>query len=141
MGWFGPSKDDVWRELCRETGAEFVEGEIWKGNKVQARVEPWTITLDAFTGSNGESSHTYIRMRAPYVNPEGFRFTIYRKGVFTELGKLLGMQDPEIGAPDFDEAFVIKGERRMEAAQALRERRGAAVDREPAQGAAPGEGQ
>ena len=45
----------------------------------------------------------------PYVNPEGFRFTIYRKSVFSGLGKLLGMQDIEIGDPEFDEAFIIKG--------------------------------
>jgi hypothetical protein len=43
------------------------------------------------------------------VNPEGFGFTIYRKGFFSALGKLLGMQDIEVGDPDFDEAFVIKG--------------------------------
>ena len=29
-------------------------------------------------------------MRAPYVNPEGFRFTIYWKNLFSDLGKLLG---------------------------------------------------
>ena len=48
-------------------------------------------------------------MRAPYVNPEGFRFTIYRKGVFSDLGKLMGMQDIEVGDPEFDDAFIIKG--------------------------------
>src|SRR5262249_22529920 len=59
--------------------------------------------------SSGEGSTTYTRMRAPYINPEGFRFTIYRKGFFSELGKLLGMQDIEVGEPEFDEAFIIKG--------------------------------
>ena len=52
---------------------------------------------------------TYTRMRAPYINPEGFRFTIYRKNLFSDLGKLLGMQDIEVGDPEFDEAFIIKG--------------------------------
>ena len=45
MGWFGPSKDEVWRQLSQEIGAEFVEGGFWKGNKVQAHVAPWTVTL------------------------------------------------------------------------------------------------
>ncbi len=51
------------------------------------------------------------RLRAPYVNPEGFRFTIYRKGFLSDLGKLLGIpeQDIEVGDPEFDEAFIIKG--------------------------------
>jgi len=109
MGIFGPSKDEVWRQLSEEIGAEFVKGGFWKGGKVQAQVGPWTITLDTHTESSGESSVTYTRMRAPYVNPEGFRFTIYRKGFFSDLGKLLGMQDIEVGDPEFDEAFIIQG--------------------------------
>ncbi len=79
MRWFGPSKDEVWRELSQEIGAEYVEGGFWKGSKVQAHVGPWTITLDTYTTSSGESSTTYTRMRAPYINPEAFRFTIYRQ--------------------------------------------------------------
>ena len=110
MGWFGPSKDEVWRQLSQEIGLEFVEGGFWKGSKVQAHVGPWTMTLDTHTVSHRRQSHvTYTRMRAPYVNPEGFRFTIYRKGLFSDLGKLLGMQDIEVGDPEFDEAFIIKG--------------------------------
>jgi hypothetical protein len=113
MGWFGPSKDEVWRQLSREIGAEFVNGGFWKGSKVQAQVGPWTVTLDTFTRHHQHQNHhshtTYTRIRAPYVNPEGFRFTIYRKGFFSDLGKLLGMQDIEVGDPEFDEAFIIKG--------------------------------
>ena len=109
MGWFGPSKDEVWQQLSQEMGAEFIDGGFWKGSKVQVHVKPWTITLDTYSESSGESSVTYTRMRAPYINPEGFRFTIYRKGIFSALGKLLGMQDIEVGDPDFDEAFIIKG--------------------------------
>jgi hypothetical protein len=109
MGWFSPSKDDVWRQLSQEIGAEFTAGGLWKGDKVVAHVGPWTITLDTYTVNTQHSHITYTRMRAPYINPEGFRFTIYRKGFFSELGKMLGMQDIEIGDPIFDEAFIIKG--------------------------------
>jgi len=109
MGLFGPDKEEVWRQLCQEIGAEFVEGGFWKGNKVQVHVQPWTITLDTHTVSTRDTNVTYTRMRAPYVNQEGFRFTIYRKGFFSELGKLLGMQDIEVGDTEFDEAFIIKG--------------------------------
>jgi hypothetical protein len=109
MGWFGPSKDEVWRQLSQETGAELVEGGFWKGQKVQVQVKPWTITLDTYTVNTQHTHVTYTRMRTPYINPEGFRFTIYRKGLFSDLGKLLGMQDIEVGDPEFDEAFIIKG--------------------------------
>ena len=106
---FGPSKDEIWRQLCGEIGADFIAGGFWRGSKVLARVEEWTITLDTHTVSHGKSSTTYTRMRAPYVNPDEFRFTIYRKGFFSGLGKMLGMEDVEVGHPEFDDAFIIKG--------------------------------
>lgn len=106
---FGPSREEVWRQLCAEIGAEFVDGGLWKGDKIQARVKEWTITLDTYRVSSGKHHTTYTRMRAPYVNKDGFRFTIYRKGVFSELHKRLGMQDIEVGDPDFDRDYVIQG--------------------------------
>ncbi len=109
MGYFGPKKEEVWRQLCQEIGAELVEGGFWKGSKVQAVVGPWRVTLDTYTVSTENTHVTYTRMRAPYMNPEGFRFTIYRKGYFSGLGKMLGMQDIEVGDPAFDDAFIIQG--------------------------------
>ncbi|GAC1474740.1 MAG: hypothetical protein NVSMB9_25690 [Isosphaeraceae bacterium] len=109
MGIFGVSQDEVWRQLCSEIGADFVKGGFWKAGKVQAHVGPWTMTLDTYTVSDGHSHVTYTRMRAPYVNTDGFRFKIYRKGFFSGIGKLLGMQDIEIGDSELDEAFIIQG--------------------------------
>ena len=107
--WFGPSKDEVWGQLAREIRADFVDGGFWRGSKVQATVKEWTVTLDTYTVSTGKSNITYTRMRAPYVNKDGFRFKIFRKGFFSELGKLFGMQDLEVGHPQFDEEFIIQG--------------------------------
>lgn len=45
----------------------------------------------------------------PYINKDGFKFKIYRKNIFNEIGKLFGMQDIQIGIPTFDEKFIIKG--------------------------------
>jgi hypothetical protein len=106
---FGPSKEEVWRQLCHEIGAEFIDGGFWRGNKVQAQVKEWTVTLDTYAVSTGKSVITYTRMRAPFVNQDGFRFKIYRKGLFSDLGKFLGMQDIEVGNSQFDRDFIIQG--------------------------------
>lgn len=105
---FGPSTEEIWRQLCTEIGAQYVEGGFWNGDKVQATHGPWTITLDTYTVSTGKSSTTYTRMRAPFVDPEGFRFTVYRKGIFSDIGKWFGMQDIEIGDEAFDRDFILK---------------------------------
>jgi hypothetical protein len=106
---FGPSKDEVWRRLSEEVSADFVEGGFWRGSKVRATVREWTVTLDTYAVSTGKTYITFTRMRAPYVNKDGFRFKIYRKGFFSEVGKRLGMQDVEVGHPEFDREFIIKG--------------------------------
>jgi len=110
VGLFGPSREEIWRQLSQETGAELIEGGFWKSDKVQARHGSWTVTLDTYTVSTGHSHVTYTRLRAPFVSRGGFSFTIYRKGLFSELGKRLGMQDIETGqSATFDEDFIVKG--------------------------------
>lgn len=106
---FGPSKDEVWRQLCSEIGADFIEGGFWRGTKVSASVREWTVTLDTFVVSTGKTSIPFTRLRAPYINKDGFRFKIYRKSMFSNLGKMFGMQDIEVGHADFDKEFVIQG--------------------------------
>ena len=106
---FGPSKQEIWRQLSAEIGASYVPGRFGKGDKVQATHEEWTVTLDTFAVSTGQATMVYTRMRAPYVNPDGFRFTIYRKGMFSDIAKWFGMQDIEVGHEPFDQEFIIKG--------------------------------
>ena len=106
---FGPSKADIWRQLAAEVKGRYVEGAIFKTDKVEATHGEWTVTLDSYIVPAGKAMIPFTRLRAPYVNPDGFRFTVYRQGVFTDLGKLLGMQDVEIGHEGFDRDFVVKG--------------------------------
>ena len=106
---FGPSKQDIWRQLSNEIEARYVEGGFWTGDKVQATHGEWTMTLDTYAVSTGKTTIVFTRMRAPYVNPDGFRFTVYRKGLFTDIAKRFGMQDVEVGDEAFDRDFVIKG--------------------------------
>jgi hypothetical protein len=110
---FGPSKEEIWRQLCDQTGGTYVARTFWKGDKVQASHGEWTVTLDVLSQviSTGKSTVIvhYTRLRAPYVNPDRFRFTIYRRGLFTDVAKWFGMQDVTVGHEPFDHDFVIKG--------------------------------
>lgn len=107
---FGPSRDEVWQQLCQEIGGDFVEGGFWRGGKVEVHHKGWTITLDTYAVTTGHSTHVFTRIRAPFVNRDDFRFTIYRKGIFSGLGKKLGIQDIEVGhSLHFDDNFIIQG--------------------------------
>ena len=108
-GVFGPSQEEIWNQFANEIGADFVNEGFWKGKKVVARFENWVVTLDTYTQSTGKTSTTYTRIRAPYINKDGFNFKIYKSGWFSDIGRTFGMQDVEIGYPEFDDKFIIKG--------------------------------
>ena len=106
---FGPSKEEIWNLLAQQIGGEFTPGGGWAGrSRVDAQVGQWVVTLDTFTVSTGKSTVTFTRVRAPFVNRDGFRFTITRAGVFSPVARVLGFQDVEIGDAAFDRAFVVK---------------------------------
>lgn len=113
------NKAETWKHFCSDIGGEFIEGGIWRSEKVRGRVKAWTITLDTYTSGAGKDKITYTRMRAPFVSTDEFRFTIYHKSSFSELGKYWGLQeDIEVGYPDFDRDFIIKSNNQSQA-QAL----------------------
>ena len=111
--FFGPSRDEIWSALRAEIGGEIVEGGFCRGAKLQASAGEWTVSLDEYTqviliGGKHPMPIQHTRMRAPFPNPSGFRFSIHRASVFSYIGKVLGLQDIEVGYPQFDEDFVIK---------------------------------
>jgi hypothetical protein len=106
---FRSRQREVWEALSREVDGRYTAGTWRAPSKVQVEVGQWTLTLDTYTVHAGNTPIVYTRMRAPYVNADGFRFEIYRKGFFTDIAKKLGMQDVVVGHPAFDDGFVIKG--------------------------------
>lgn len=114
---FGPSRKELWKRLAAELDARHVDGGTWKDDEIRVEHGGWTVTLDTVTVMVGKVPVTYTRFRAPYVNPEGFRFTAYRRSFVSDIAKWFGMQDIVVGHATFDRDFILKGndERRLKA--------------------------
>ncbi len=109
MGFFGVSKREAWQQFCSETHAKYIDLGFWSGHRVEFAFQNWLIVLDTYTVSNGKTSTTYTRIRAPFINKSEFNFRIYKKGLFSELVKMLGGQDIEVGDSELDDNFIIRG--------------------------------
>jgi len=105
---FGPSKNEIWSQLSEEIGAEFYPDRFLKPGKIVLTYAYWQITLDTYTFRTAKSHTTSTHIRAPFVNPSGFRFSIYRRQFYHWLGKILGKKYIEIGDTRFDEDFIVK---------------------------------
>jgi hypothetical protein len=109
---FGARSGEVWDRFSEQIGGRFSEAGWGSGDVVRANVGQWAVTLDAYmasTTAGAEHTGAYTRLRAAYVNADGFQFTIYRARAFSPLGRLLRLQDITVGHPRFDRDFVIKG--------------------------------
>lgn len=102
---FGPSKRKIWKQLCERIDADFLKGNWTKSDKIEAWHGDWMITID----THKQGKRTFTRIRAPYHNRDDFQFLIYRENMFHRIGKRFGIQDVEVGFPDFDQDFIIQG--------------------------------
>lgn len=109
MGIFGPSQKDVWSEFADEIEASFIEGGVFKGSKIEGKFENWTITIDTYSQSSGNTTSTYTRLRAPFKEIMPMEFKLYKSGIFSGIGKAIGGQDVLTGDSKFDEDFIVKG--------------------------------
>lgn len=109
MKFFGPSKKEVWAQMAQEVNGEYIDEGFWRGGRLEVVYKNWVLNLDNYTVHTGKSSVTFTRMRAPFINKDGLSFRIYYRGIFSDIGKLFGMQDIEIGIEEFDKIFIVQG--------------------------------
>lgn len=105
---FHHHREEVWKRLSQELGGDFVRNGTWQTEKIRVQVDRWTVTLDIRTVPGFKSEQHFTRLRAPFVNPEGFRFEMYRKNLLSSLSELLGMQDIQTGYPEIDTNYVVQ---------------------------------
>ncbi|MEM7513781.1 MAG: DUF3137 domain-containing protein, partial [Bacteroidota bacterium] len=94
---FRKQKENIWKKLSEEIGAEYIPAEKWKRNeKVIAKHENWTITIESYYDEENMGVMA-TKISAPYVNRDSFYFRIYKADFFQNLSVKLGMQDVIIG--------------------------------------------
>jgi len=103
-----PGREDLWRTLAGEMDGVIVSDRRGKPKGVRFEAGPWQVILDSYTQSNGNTSQTFTRVRSVFRAKDDLRFRVYRKSVFSGLGKALGMQDLEVGMPGVDEAYIVQ---------------------------------
>ncbi|MDH3285776.1 MAG: DUF3137 domain-containing protein [Acidobacteriota bacterium] len=103
--FFREFRHELWREMRRHFD---LEKRCWDGEAITVRHGPFAVALDVHARAAGYSSHVVTRLRAPYINRDGFRFRIKRRSFMSSLATILGAQDIEVGDEVFDREFVVE---------------------------------
>ncbi|WP_426490361.1 hypothetical protein [Hymenobacter sp. 102] len=65
------------------------------------------LELDIDLGGGFEGGYELTTLMASVPVPTAFHFALHEQDWVHEIGKLLGLQDIELGDPELDEAFII----------------------------------
>ena len=101
---FRKNRAEIWKALACHLDDE---GRKWDGQKLTVRHGPFMVTLDVHAELAGYASRVVTRLRAAYINRDGFRFRLRRANWLSDLATMLGTQDIQIGDEAFDEAFIV----------------------------------
>lgn len=99
---------ESWPRFAEQPGGHYIDGGVLTSARVEIPFDQWLIVFDTFNPSKS----TYTRVRAHLTMAEPFTFKIYRGTLFSEIGKLLGMQDIVTGIPAIDDRLIIQGHNR-----------------------------
>lgn len=102
----------VWMEFAEEYQASVDDPNPDSSHErmsimVPVKDRPWTIVFTMQPAKKGGSATTTVE--ATFTAKADFKFALHRQKWVDGVGKLLGMQDIEIGDPEFDAEFIIKG--------------------------------
>jgi hypothetical protein len=102
----GHNEDQVWAQLERDLTQTPDLLQYRAVIEQQNKTVLLDIDIDLGGGFEGGFATTILSARFP--NPAGFRFAMHEEDFFDDLGKFFGMQDVEIGYPDFDQRIIVK---------------------------------
>ena len=101
----GSNEDEIWQQLnddlsTREDLLEYTA----VINQLDHRI---ILSIEVDPGGGFEGGYELTTLSS--VLPEDdFKFVIHHEGFLDEIGKFFGMQDVEIGYPEFDKKVIVK---------------------------------
>ncbi len=96
---FGPDIKEIWQKLCQEIGGDFVEGGAMERRQDRSQTPPLDHYARFIPRPYRKSAHSLHAASCRLRESRSFRFRVTRRGLFSGIGKLLGMQDVEVAMP------------------------------------------
>jgi hypothetical protein len=101
----GNNEAEIWAHIASDMGGSdilFYEAQINHG------AYQTNLMIDIDLGGGIEGGFEMTVFSAPLAGESDYKFAIHDKDFLDEIGKLFGMQDVELGYPEFDEKVIVK---------------------------------
>lgn len=99
---------EAWHAVAAALDGQCVEGARQAKDKAVFQHLQWTIVLDTYTVSTGQTSVTYTRVRAPFTGFDDFKLSVARRNWLSRFNIVLGARTMKVGSRMFDEKYVAR---------------------------------
>ncbi len=110
----------AWTEFAINTGLTYQPGRyFFLSGRVEGDYRGYPTRLFTYSSGSGNNRSTYTRLELDVTHPEGALFTLSRESWMNNVFRKIGVDDMEIGDPQFDEHFYLKSKPEEYAAHIL----------------------
>ncbi|TZF84682.1 hypothetical protein FW774_06785 [Pedobacter sp. BS3] len=102
----GSTADEIWDQIVADWNADAGLLEYQALIKHQNHEIQFIVDIDP--GGGFEGGYELTRFVSQIKPRSDFRFAIHKHDLIDDIGKFFGMEDVEIGYPEFDKKFIIK---------------------------------
>jgi hypothetical protein len=103
----------LYERLAGQFGGRVTPGDAMIRPKLIFDHHGWRVVVDTFVSHHGKHRREYTQIVIPWPD-QHLRMTAHPEQPFEAIGKLLGLQDIEIGSPYFDSQYRIAGNNELE---------------------------
>lgn len=106
-----PVRKQVWAAVAEELGGTYVPDPASRSGyeRIEVQLRGAQVIFDVYyAAANNRMPNG--RVRAAYLDPPGPVLGLAKEGSLATIGKLFGIQDHQLGDPQFDNSFRIKGD-------------------------------
>ncbi|MFV2008028.1 MAG: hypothetical protein ACC667_11295 [Longimicrobiales bacterium] len=102
------TRREAWHAVAAALEGKCVEGARPRKDEAVFQHLGWTIVLDTYTVSNGQTSVTFTRIRAPFTGSDDFKLTVARRTWLSRFDIVLRARSIKVGNRMFDEKYVTR---------------------------------
>jgi hypothetical protein len=107
--WSRHRQRSNWRTVAQEFGLDYVDGG-WFGNpSIYGNYRGAKVSVETEIRGSGKSSKAYTVVQASLSGRTPMDLEMYREGFMQRVGKAIGGADIQVGDPQLDNTFIIKG--------------------------------
>ena len=102
----GATEDEIWQQITADMQQQ---GDILEYTaEINQQGRTIFLDIDIDLGGGFESGYETTKFLAPLPSNPTLRFHIHPEDWVSEIGKMLGMEDVELGFPRLDKAYIVK---------------------------------